>query len=205
MPAKLPPLLPACIVLGLLATAPAAEPPKPSPFEDALREAVKSYRDGEIEEAASALDQARAILDKAKADRVRDALPDPPEGWSADEMTTEDVPAQFGGGKVAKKLYKQKSAQTEVLLEIYHGSSFIKLLRGLYASDEVAKSQDFEIKRAGGEQVLVKQLENHNWEVIHPFEDDLMIKLTGRDGAEPAMMLRLIREVDRRSLRSLLK
>ena len=43
----------------------------------------------EVDEAATALDKARAILDKAKADRVHDALPDPPDGWTADGFVSD--------------------------------------------------------------------------------------------------------------------
>ncbi len=91
---NLPSLLPACLALCLLAGPAAAQQGKPSPFEATLRDAMDEYRAGEIDEAAAALDKARAILDKAKSDRVHDALPDAPDGWTADEMTTEDVPAQ---------------------------------------------------------------------------------------------------------------
>jgi len=38
-----------------------------------------------------------------------------------------------------------------------------------------------------------------------PLDDEVMIKLTGKDGAEEDMMLKLLREIDRRSLKSLVK
>lgn len=175
------------------------------PFEDTLREAVKQYRAGKINEAATALDQAKALIDKQKSAQVGSTLPDAPEGWSTDDMKTEDVPGHLGGGKVVKKLYKNKTGQEEVLLEVYYGSTYIKLIRGLLASDDIARSQGFEIKRAGGEKVLVKKLGENNYELNVPMEDEIMIKLTGADGAKEDFMLDMLREIDRRELKSLVK
>jgi hypothetical protein len=175
------------------------------PFEDILREAVKQYRAGKINEAAAAIDQAKAMIDKQKSDQVGSTLPDAPEGWSTDEMKTEDVPGHLGGGKMVKKLYKNKTGQEEVLLEVFYGSTFIKLIRGLLASDDIARSQGFEIKRAGGEKVLVKKLGENNYELNVPMEDEIMIKFTGADGAKEDFMLGMLREIDRRELKSLVK
>lgn len=189
----------------LTAVSPLYAQTKADPFEDALRESVKQYRAGKIAEASAALDKAKAVIDKAKSAQLGTALPDAPEGWTTDEMKTEDVPGYLGGGKVVKKLYKNKAGQEEVLLEVYYGSSFIKLIRGLFASDEVAKSQGFEIKRAGGEKVLAKKLPGDNHELNMPTDDEIMIKLTGKDGAEEDMMIKLLRDVDRRGIKTLVK
>lgn len=175
------------------------------PFEDILREAVKQYRAGKINEAATALDQAKALIDKQKSTQVGSTLPDAPEGWSTDEMKTEDVPGHLGGGKVVKKTYKNKTGQEEVLLEVYYGSTYIKLIRGLLASDDIARSQGFEIKRAGGEKVLAKKISGENHELNVPMDDEIMIKFTGADGAKQDFMLDLLREIDRRELKSLVK
>ena len=182
-----------------------AQNKQPEPFEDILREAVKEYRAGKIKEAATALDQAKALIEKQQSSQVGSTLPDAPEGWATDDMKTEDVPGHLGGGKVVKKLYKNKTGQEEVLLEVYYGSTYIKLIRGLLASDEIAKSQGFEIKRAGGEKVLAKKIEGDNHELNVPMEDEIMIKFTGADGAKEDFMLKMLREIDRRELKSLVK
>jgi hypothetical protein len=177
-----------------------AQTTKADPFEDALREAVKQYRAGKPAEARVALDKAKALLDKAKSEEMGSALPDPPTGWVAEEMKTEDVSALYGGGKVLKKLYKNKTGQEEMQVEVFYGSSFIKLIRGLFASEEVAKSQGFEIKRAGGEKALVKKIGDKNFEINMPLEEDVMVKLTGKDGTAEDLMLKFLRDIDRRAL-----
>lgn len=177
-----------------------AQTAKADPFEDTLRDAVKRYRAGKPAEARAALDKAKALLDKAKSEEMGSALPDPPTGWVAEEMKTEDVPALYGGGKVLKKLYKNKTGQEEMQVEVFYGSSLIKLLRGLFASEEIAKSQGFEIKRAGGEKALVKKIGDKNFEINMPLEEEVMVKLTGKDGITEDMMLKFLRDIDRRAL-----
>lgn len=174
-------------------------------FEDALRESLKEYRAGKVAEASSALDQAKAVLEKAKSSQMGKALPLPPEGWEADEMKTEDVSPLLGGGKVVKKLYKNKSGQQQVQLEVFYGSSLIKLIRGMLENEDIAKAQGYEIKRAGGENVLVKKVAAKNFEINMPMDDTIMVRLTGKEAAEEPMMLKMMRDVDRQEIRNLVK
>ena len=152
-----------------------AQSGKAEPFEDALRESVKHYRSGNIAEASAALDEAKAIMEKAKSAQLGDALPDPPSGWEADEMKTEDVGPFLGGGKVVKKLYKNKTGQQQVQLEVFYGSSLIRLMRGMLANEAIAKAQGYETKRAGGEAVLVKKIDAKNVEISMPMENEIMV------------------------------
>jgi hypothetical protein len=182
-----------------------AQSGKVEPFEDALRESVKQYRAGKIAEASAALDQAKEIIEKAQSAQMGNALPDPPSGWEADDMKTEDVGPFLGGGKVVKKLYKNKSGQQQVQLEVFYGSSLIRLMRGMLANEAIAKAQGYETKRAGGESVLVKKVDAKNSELNMPMEDEIMVRMTGREGAEEDLMLKLMRDVDRREIKSLVK
>lgn len=182
-----------------------AQSGKVEPFEDALRESVKHYRSGNIAEASAALDEAKAIMEKAKSAQLGDALPDPPSGWEADEMKTEDVGPFLGGGKVVKKLYKNKTGQQQVQLEVFYGSSLIRLMRGMLANEAIAKAQGYETKRAGGEAVLVKKIDAKNVEISMPMENEIMVKMTGREAADEDLILKLMREVDRREIKSLVK
>jgi hypothetical protein len=183
----------------------AAQTGKVDPFEEALRESVKQYRAGKIAEASTALDQARAILENTKAAQIDIALPDPPAGWEAETMKTEDVSPLLGGGNVAKKLYKNKSGQQQILLEVFYGSTLINLIRAMTENEAMAKSQGLEIKRAGGEKVLVKKLDPKNFELSMPTEDKILVRLTGKEGAEEDMLHKMMRDIDRRAIKTLIK
>lgn len=193
------------IGMGIMALPLAAQTSKADPFEDALRESLKQYRAGEIAASSAALDQAKGLLEKAKSAQMSNALPMPPEGWEADGMKTEAVTAFLGGGKVVKKLYKNKSGQQQMQLEVFYGSSLIKLIRGMLEEESIAKAQGYEIKRAAGEKVLVKKMDAKNYEINMPMDDSILIRVTGKEGAEESMMLKLMREVDRREIKNLVK
>ncbi len=197
------------VALGMIAAfgcIPAsAQTNKVEPFEEALREALKQHRAGNISESTAALDRARGILEKVKSEQIGNALPDPPTGWEADEMKVEDVSPFLGGGKVAKKLYKNKTGQQQILLEVYYGSSLIPLVRGMVENEEIAKAQGQEVKQAGGEKVLVKKIDAKNYEINMPMEEAIMVRLTGKEAAEESMMLKMMRDIDRRAIKSLVK
>jgi hypothetical protein len=178
---------------------------KGEPYEEALRESLKQYKAGNMAAANAALDQAKGILEKNKTAQIGQALPDPPNGWVADEMKTEDVGPFLGGGKVVRKLYKNSSGQQQVQLEVFYGSSLIRLMRGMLANEGIAKAQGYSIKRAGGEKVLVKRIDAKNHEVNLPMDDEILIRLTGREGAEEELMIKMLRDVDRREIKSLIK
>lgn len=178
---------------------------KGEPFEEALRESLKQYKTGNMAAANAALDQAKGVLEKNKTAQMGEALPDPPSGWVADEMKTEDVGPFLGGGKVVKKLYKNKTGQEQVQLEVFYGSSLIRLMRGMIANEGMAKAQGYHIKRAGGEKVLVKRVDGKNHELSMPMDDEILIRMTGREGAAEDLMINMLRDVDRREIKSLVK
>jgi hypothetical protein len=182
-----------------------AQTTKGEPFEEALRESLKQYRAGNIAESTAALNQARAVLEKVKSVKMDHTLPVVPEGWVADEMKTEDVAPLLGGGKVVKKLYKNKSGQQQIQLEVFYGSSLIKLIRGLMENESLAKGQGYELKKANGENVLVKKIDAKNFELSMPMDDAIMVRLTGKEAADEAMMLKMMRDLDRQKIKDLVK
>lgn len=178
---------------------------KVSAFEKTMKDSVLHYRGGKVTEALEALQKAKSLLETEQTKQVGNVLPDAPATWKAEELTTEDVPAYLGGGKLVKKQYRATKGQEEILVEIYFGSSMIKLIRGMYANDQIAKSQGYKVKTAGGERVLIKDLPKNNLEISMPLDDEIMIKMTGKDGAQEDMMIKLLRDIDRRSLKTLVK
>jgi hypothetical protein len=81
----------------------------------------------------------------------------------------------------------------------------IKLMRGMLTNETIAKAQGYEIKRAGGEKVLVKKVDANQSEINMPMEEEILVRMTGKQEAEEDMMLKLMREVDRRAIQSLVK
>jgi hypothetical protein len=190
----------ALIGLALLAPLHAADPKKPEPFEDALREAVKEYRAGNHDKARAALEQATTILNQQQSGKVANAFPAPPAGWTASDIERSEIPAFLGGGRTVKITYTEKTGRKEIALEVISGSSFAKLLMGLTANDQIAESQGFKVRRIGGDSALLKESATGG-ELNLPVDDDTLVKLTGKGGAGEKDLIALAREVDRRALK----
>ena len=177
-----------------------AETPKPEPFEDALREAVKQYRAGKIEETRAAMEKAKGILDQQQATLIKSTLPDAPEGWKAESIKTEELPALLGGGRVMKRSYLQKDGAREMLLEVSYDSPTVKLIISLVANDAVAEAQGFKVKRVGGDRALIKQV-GESIEVNLPLDERILVKITGSHGATEEDAMKLIRDLSRAVLK----
>ena len=121
--------------VALLVASHAAETRKPEPFEDVLREAVKEYRAGKIDQAREALARATKILDDHRAGAVVNTFPEAPEGWSAGDVEKAEIPQVLGGGRTVKRTYRVKKGDKEIVLEVIYDSSFGKLLMGLLVND----------------------------------------------------------------------
>jgi len=178
----------------------AAEPKKPDPFEDALREAVKEYRAGKLDKARAAVDQASALLETQRSGKVATTFPDPPAGWTAGEVEKADVPDILGGGRTIKKTYLEKSSRKEIVLEVIVDSSFAKLLIGLTSNDAIAESQGFKVRKIGNDRALLKEVPNGG-ELNLPVDDRILVKLTGKGGVVEKDLLALARDVDRNALK----
>jgi hypothetical protein len=184
----------------LMSAALVAETPKPEPFEDALREAVKQYRAGKIEETRAAMEKAKGILDQQQATLIKSTLPDAPEGWKAESIKTEELPALLGGGRVMKRSYLQKDGAREMLLEVSYDSPTVKLIISLVANDAVAEAQGFKVKRVGGDRALIKQV-GESIEVNLPLDERILVKITGSHGATEEDAMKLIRDLSRAVLK----
>ncbi len=172
------------------------------PFEDAMRETIKLYRVGKVGEAKEALAKAKEVLDKQQAKAVVSTFPDAPEGWTAGETVTEDIPAAFGGGRVVRKTYSSKEGRKDLVLEVIYDAPTIKLLMGLVANDQVAESQGYKIKRANSERVLIKET-GGNVELNMPVDERILVKVIGKGGATEDEAIKLVREIDRRGLKDM--
>jgi hypothetical protein len=193
-------LLPLLFAVSLPATSLAQN--AVDPFEDAMRESVKFYRVGKISEAKEALAKARELLDQKQAKAVGSTFPDAPAGWTAGETVNEDLPAAFGGGRVVRKTYASNQGRKDLVVEVIYDAPTIRMLIGLAANDQIAEAQGFKVRRANAERVLVKE-NGPEVELNMPVDDRILVKIVGKGGATEDEAMKLLREIDRRSLKDM--
>jgi len=172
------------------------------PFEVELKAAVMAYREGDFEKAREHTAKGLAMLDELKAGTITATLPEPPEDWRAGEIRNEDVPAFLGGGRVLKRLYEEKDSDKRIELEVIFESGLSKIFVGLVGNDAVAEAQGFKMRRIGREHALIKQTDK-GLEIHIPVEEKILVKLTGKGGAEEKEVLDLARDIDLGTLRKL--
>lgn len=172
------------------------------PFEDAMRESVKFYRVGKMTEAKEALAKAKEILDTKQAKVVGSTFPDAPAGWTVGETVTEDLPAAFGGGRVVRKTYSSTQGRKDLVVEVIYDAPTIRMLIGLAANDQIAEAQGYKVRRANAERVLIKQT-GAEIELNMPVDDRILVKIIGKGGATEDEAMKLLREIDRRSLKDM--
>jgi hypothetical protein len=189
------------LALVLAATSPVVADEIRPPFEVELKAAVMAYREGDFEEAREHTEKALKMLDEMKSGTITATLPGAPEGWRAGDVRKEDIPALFGGGRVVKRLYEKKDGDQRIELEVIFESGISKIMAPL-ANDAVAESQGFKVRRIGRESALIKETKK-GLEIHILVEDKLLVKLTGKGGAEEKEVLDLAREVDLGTLRDL--
>lgn len=99
-------------MLGCIASTLTAES---DPVLDTVQEAMEYYEDGDYAGAAGTLDYAAQLIRQKRSEGLTDFLPEPIEGWTAEEATSQAAgAAMFGGGTSAEREYSKDEATITV-------------------------------------------------------------------------------------------
>jgi len=83
-----------------------AMPAHADDISDAIEEAAAAYAEGDLAYAQESLQFASQLIGQMKTGTLATLLPEPMEGWDADEPETETMGAAlFGGGSTASRYY----------------------------------------------------------------------------------------------------
>lgn len=82
---------------------------------DAIAEAQQAYEEGDLAYAKESLDFASQLISQQKAGALVSYLPEPLDGWTAQEAQSESIgAAMFGGGTTASRLYQKDGASVNI-------------------------------------------------------------------------------------------
>lgn len=102
-------LLSALLVLGSLGT---ALPARADEVTDQIDEAVKAYHKKDYATAGAALDAASKLIRQLRADDLAKLLPDPLDGWKADDAEKTSMGAALLGGATTVVRHYHKGNQS---------------------------------------------------------------------------------------------
>ncbi|MFN2354295.1 MAG: hypothetical protein ABR512_07205, partial [Desulfopila sp.] len=77
-------------------------------IEDAVKEGLQYYAEGDLSSAAGSLEYAAQLIRQKKGGELEALLPKPLPGWTAEEASSQAAgAAMFGGGVTAERKYRK--------------------------------------------------------------------------------------------------
>jgi len=128
---------------------------------DWIEEGLKAYRAGDLPEAAQNLEYAAQLIRQQKGDKLSEALPAGPSGWTRTEVGgTAAGTAMFGGGTGASATYERQSRSGEewstVTITIATDNPMLGAMLGMFANPMLLSSQGRRLVKVGGEKASLE-------------------------------------------------
>ena len=88
---------------------------EPDPVIQTIEKAMEEYKKQDFTNAATSLDYASQLIRQKKGEALGKLLPDPLDGWTAEEGTSQVTAASiFGGGLTAERTYQKEDASVKI-------------------------------------------------------------------------------------------
>lgn len=124
-------------------------------IKEAIEDGMKAYDEGDYKEAATSLEIAVQMIREMRGGNMTQLLPEPLDGWTADEASSETMgAAMFGGGTTLERNYSKDNS--EVTISIVGDSPMIQSMGMLFNNPMLASGSGMKFKKINGERVLVE-------------------------------------------------
>lgn len=123
--------------------------------EDAIQEGLAAYKSEDYSGAASSLDYAAQLIRQKKGGELESVFPEPLEGWSADEASSEGTAAaMFGGGVTAERDYRRDD--DSVSIRLVTDSPLLQGVMMMLSNPSFALADGGKLERINGQKGIVK-------------------------------------------------
>lgn len=147
----------AALAATFLALALPALPAAADEISDALAQANEAYAAGDLATAKQQADSAAMLLAQKSAEQLAAVFPEPLDGWTAEDATTDGMSAaMFGGGIMAGRTYTDGDGNT-VTIEVTGDSPMILSLAGIFASPDMAAALGQSAEIAGQQAIVTDE------------------------------------------------
>ncbi|MBS1269994.1 MAG: hypothetical protein MAG794_00946 [Gammaproteobacteria bacterium] len=160
------PLLPA-LVAGLLAM-----PAMADDFTESVEMALDAYAAGDIKTAKEEIDFAAQILSQMKAEGLKAFLPQPFDGWEHKDDDDGDAMAAFGGGQMAKAVYRDGDDDVEI--QLMADNQMVTALGTMFRNSALMASMG-RVKRINHQKVVI----TNDGEIQNLVDGRIMIQISG--------------------------
>lgn len=122
---------------------------------ETINEAIRQYKAGKLHDAAGTLDYAAELIRQKRGQTLKDLLPEPLAGWSADEAASQTLgTAVFGGMVSAERRYEKGDASIKI--KIVTDSPLLQSLIAVFANPMIAGMSGSEVLRIKGQKALIR-------------------------------------------------
>lgn len=167
---------------------------------DQIDEAVKAYEKEDYNTAITALDSASTLIRQKKGELVSKLLPEPLDGWQADEGKSSAAAAgMFGGGISAEKRYTRKTdGKTETItISITTDSPLIQTM-GMMFSNPMFMGQDNKLIVINGEKTIANERDNSLTSMI---ANKVMVKIDGDKNVAAEALKEYFKSIDFKAIK----
>lgn len=123
--------------------------------EDAVKEGLEYYQDGDFSSAAGSLEYAAQLIRQKKGGKLETFLPEPLPGWTAENASSQAMGASlFGGGVTAERSYSKEDSSATV--KIVTDSPMLQGVLMMLTNPAVATADGGKMKKINGQKAVVK-------------------------------------------------
>jgi hypothetical protein len=167
---------------------------------DQIEEAVKAYEKEDYNTAVTALDSASTLIRQKKGELVSKLLPEPLDGWEAQEAKSSSAGAgMFGGGISANKSYTQKvDGKTEsITISITTDSPLIQTM-GMMFSNPMFMGGDNKLMVINGEKAIA---DTNNNKLTAMIANKVLVEVSGKRGASTDHVKDYFKSIDFKAIK----
>lgn len=119
-----------------------------------ISEALEYYKNGDYTEAVSSLNYAAQLIQQKKGGSLESFLPDPLEGWTAEDTTSQASAAGMFGGVTAERRYDK--GDTSVTVRFVTDSPMLQGMMMMFTNPALAVSDGGKLEKIAGQKAIVK-------------------------------------------------
>ncbi len=121
---------------------------------DSIDEGLEYYQKGQYSEAVGSLNYASQLINQKKGGHLASMLPEPLEGWTAQEATSDASGAALFTGVSASRQYEKEDASVSV--QILTDAPMIQGMMMMFTNPMLAASEGGKLEKIGREKAIVQ-------------------------------------------------
>ena len=165
----------------------------------AINDALAEYRNGEYASAAENLDYASQLIRQKKGDKLRSFLPEPLEGWMADDSSSRTIGViMLGGGIIAERRYSKKASL--VTVKIVADSPMLRGVMMMFTNPMFITAGGGRMEQIKSQKAIIKYTPDRGTgEINVVVADRILVTVTG-ENVTKQMLVDYAENIDYRKL-----